>query len=287
MNHLQSVKYVDGKLSVIDQLKLPGELVYVDVTSQEDAWDVIRKMQVRGAPLIGMVAALGLAVDVNSKRNEVFSTPSDIVEYILKSTAYLRTSRPTAAPLFIVMDKLDKMAKDALKNGKSVNEIVDMLCICCAQMLQEDVDCNKAMGDYGVDYITTIVQRKKLRVLTICNTGSLATAGYGTALGVIRTLHARGQLEHVYACETRPYNQGARLTAFEIVYDKLPGTLIPDSAASALMAVKGIDVVIVGGDRVTANGGKVSPSIMHRKSLIFNAIEVMFKFFDVYTVLLS
>ena len=99
-----------------------------------------------------------------------------------------------------------------------------------------------------------LVKKKKIKVLTICNTGSLATAGYGTALGVIRTLYELGALEHVYVCETRPYNQGARLTAFEIVYDNLPGTLIPDSSASALMVVKGIDVVVVGGDRVTVNG---------------------------------
>ena len=259
MNHLQSVKYIDGKLSVIDQLKLPSELIYIDINNKEDAWDVIRKMQVRGAPLIGIVAALGLAVDVDSnfKRN-IFSSSNELTEYILKCTTYLRTSRPTAAPLFIVMDKLDKMISNALENKKSIIEIVTLLVTTCGQMLQEDVDSNKAMGDYGVDYINTIVQRKKLRVLTICNTGSLATAGYGTALGVIRTLHSRGQLEHVYACETRPYNQGARLTAFEIVYDKLPGTLIPDSAASALMAVKGIDLVVVGGDRVTANGGMYS-----------------------------
>eukprot|EP01032_Pedospumella_encystans_P025258 gene25258-28555_t len=122
------------------------------------------------------------------------------------------------------------------------------------KILEDDIAGNKTMGANGAKRILELVDRAKVRVLTICNTGSLATGGFGTALGVVRTLHEMGKLEHVYACETRPYNQGARLTAFEIVEDGLPGTLIADSMASALMAVKGIDVVIVGADRVAANG---------------------------------
>ena len=122
------------------------------------------------------------------------------------------------------------------------------------KMLKDDVSANRAMGDFGASRILDLVPRYKIRVLTICNTGSLATAGYGTALGVVRSLHARGRLEHVYACETRPYNQGARLTAFEIVQDGLPGTLITDSMASALIVRKGVDCVVVGADRIAANG---------------------------------
>ena len=108
--------------------------------------------------------------------------------------------------------------------------------------MAEDLATNKAIGEFGASRILEIVPRDRVRVLTICNTGSLATAGYGTALGVVRSLHAKGALEHVYALETRPYNQGARLTAFEIVQDGLPGTLITDSMAAALMAVKGVGV---------------------------------------------
>jgi eIF-2B alpha/beta/delta-like uncharacterized protein len=134
-------------------------------------------------------------------------------------------------------------------------------------IFEKDVLTNRAMGDHGARKILGLVNRDKVRVLTICNTGTLATAGYGTALGVIRSLHAMGKLEHVYACETRPYNQGARLTAFEIVQDRLPGTLIGDSMASYLMAVKGVDCVLVGADRVAANGdtaNKVTLSIFHQ-----------------------
>ena len=125
---------------------------------------------------------------------------------------------------------------------------------CAEKMLTDDVTTNKAMGAHGAARILEITGKDKVRVLTICNTGSLATAGYGTALGVVRCLHEQGRLERVYACETRPYNQGARLTAFEIVEEGLPGTLITDSMASALMRVHGVDVVIVGADRVAANG---------------------------------
>jgi 5-methylthioribose kinase len=253
-NCLESVRYVDGKCSVIDQLKLPGELVYIDVKSKEDAWSVIRKMQVRGAPLIGIVAALGLAVDVDCKRKPLRDVTQAAL-YILEGTQYLRTSRPTAAPLFIMMDMLDaKIRGMSVAAGATGDQLIDAVIKFAKDLWAEDLDNNKRMAAHGADHILKLCKRRKLRVLTICNTGSLATAGYGTALGVIRRLHELGALEHAYACETRPYNQGARLTAFEIVHDNLPGTLIPDSAASALMAVKGIDVVVVGGDRVTVNG---------------------------------
>ena len=253
-NCLESVRYVDGKCSVIDQLKLPGELVYVPVKSKEDAWSVIRKMQVRGAPLIGIVAALGLAVDVDCKRKPLRDVTQAAL-YILEGTQYLRTSRPTAAPLFIMMDMLDvKIRTLSTAEGATGDQLIDAVIKFAKVLWDEDLHNNKAMATHGADHILGLCKRKKLRVLTICNTGSLATAGYGTALGVIRRLHEIDALEHCYACETRPYNQGARLTAFEIVHDQLPGTLIPDSAASALMAVKGVDVVVVGGDRVTVNG---------------------------------
>merc|ERR1712118_430621 len=121
-------------------------------------------------------------------------------------------------------------------------------------MLKADVAFNKSIGDHGAKKILELAGKPKVTVLTICNTGSLATAGYGTALGVVRSLHKKGALEHVYACETRPYNQGARLTAFEIVQDDLPGTLICDNMAAFLMKKGSVDAVVVGCDRVAANG---------------------------------
>jgi len=251
---LQSLKYSRGSLSVIDQLKLPHELIYVEISSSEDAWTAIRTMQVRGAPLIAIVAALSLAVDVCKARNG-FNSSSEAAEFLKDKMTYLRTSRPTAVNLFVATDALLASVLELEgSSGSTVDSVVDGFLLEAEAMLAADVATNMAIGDYGANRIMEITGKDSIKVLTICNTGSLATAGYGTALGVVRSLHAMGKLEHVYACETRPYNQGARLTAFEIVQDGLPGTLIADSMASALMAVKGVDCVIVGADRVAANG---------------------------------
>lgn len=251
---LESLKYKRGSLQVIDQLKLPGELVFIEIKSTEDTWKVIKLMQVRGAPLIAIVAALGLAVHVYNSRDEYKSVDS-VSDFLLKQMEYLRTSRPTAVNLFLATDDLAHLVNTLkVATNASVSSIVDGFIAAAEKMLVDDVVTNKSIGDHGAKRILEIVGHKPLRVLTICNTGSLATAGYGTALGVVRSLHALGCLEHVYACETRPYNQGARLTAFEIVSDQLPGTLITDSMASYLMATKGVDVVFVGADRVAANG---------------------------------
>jgi len=251
---LESLHYTRGSLEVLDQLLLPLQKTFIPVSNIGDAWSVIRTMQVRGAPLIAIVAALGLAVDVYHKKS-TFATPAEVTSFLTESMTYLRTSRPTAVNLFVATDALQAWVnKESSSAGATIASIVDGFIEQAEVMLQEDVATNKAIGDHGAARILQITGKTKVRVLTICNTGSLATAGYGTALGVVRSLHAMGALEHVYACETRPYNQGARLTAFEIVEDGLPGTLVCDSMASALMAVKGVDCVVVGADRVAANG---------------------------------
>ena len=254
MSKLEPLKYSRGSLSVLDQLKVPHESVFIDVKTVEDTWKVIRLMQVRGAPLIAITAALGLAVEAEQRKGE-FSTAADAAAFLLKSMDYLRTSRPTAVNLFIAMDALTALVSAKLELGSiSAVELITAYVEAAEQILVDDIAGNRTVGLNGAKRILELVHRSQVRVLTICNTGSLATGGFGTALGVVRTLHELGKLEHVYACETRPYNQGARLTAFEIVEDGLPGTLIGDSMASALMAVKGVDVVIVGADRVAANG---------------------------------
>lgn len=252
---LQSVEYSRGSLSVLDQLLLPHEKKYIPVSTTQNAWEVIRSMQVRGAPLIAIVAALGLAVEAHSRAKERSSdTAEEAATFLLKQMEHLRTSRPTAVNLFVAMDELKVVVTDAAKGGGPGTRVIEAYIAAAEDIYAKDVKTNKAIGDNGARRILELTGRKKVRVLTICNTGSLATAGYGTALGVVRSLHAMGALEHVYACETRPYNQGARLTAFEIVEDKLPGTLITDSMASALMARRGVDCVVTGADRVTANG---------------------------------
>lgn len=251
---LESLKYKRGELTVIDQLKLPSELEYLPVRTAEDAWQVIRTMQVRGAPLIAIVAALGLAVHVNSERVS-FSTVAAAKAFLLEKIEYLRTSRPTAVNLFVATDELRALVESSSsKDTVTVQSLTEDYILAAESMLSKDIATNKSIGRYGAEKIIEITGKDRVKVLTICNTGSLATAGYGTALGVIRSLREMGKLEHVYACETRPYNQGARLTAFEIVQDNLPGTLIADSMASYLMATSGVDCVVVGADRVAANG---------------------------------
>jgi len=253
---LESLRYARGSLQVIDQLKLPHECEYVPVTTSEEAWSVIKKMQVRGAPLIAIVAMLGLAVDANANlvKNTLTSTTA-AKDFLLEKMKYLRTSRPTAVNLFVATDELKILVEtQAAMAEASAKSVLESFIEAAEEMLKIDVATNKSIGNHGAKRILELTKKDKVKVLTICNTGSLATAGYGTALGVVRSLAAMNALEHVYACETRPYNQGARLTAFEIVNDGLPGSLITDSMASYLMAVKGVDVVVVGADRVAANG---------------------------------
>eukprot|EP00434_Breviolum_minutum_P000849 symbB.v1.2.000747.t1/scaffold36.1/size400579/19 len=200
-----------------------------------------------------MVSALGLAVEA-MQRLEVKGAS----EWLRERMSFLKTSRPTAVNLFHTMDNLGKVVEDAAASGSSDKEIYHAYVDAAEQMLDEDVKANKAIGDAGADAILAAMKAAgregKARVMTICNTGSLATAGWGTALGVLRTLHARGKLERAFCLETRPYNQGARLTAFELVEDGLPGTLICDSMAAALMQRHGLDACVVGADRVVANG---------------------------------
>jgi methylthioribose-1-phosphate isomerase len=255
---MQSLRYARGSLEVVDQLKLPETLEYVPVRTVDEAWAVIRSMQVRGAPLIAIVAMLGLAVHVHNNHHQSASEFGDAAaaaEFVRKGLQHLRTSRPTAVNLFTAAKEMDVLVDQLVAEGVDVTSFVDRIVESAEFMHLLDIKTNRSMGHHGANHILQLCNNKpKLRVLTICNTGSLATAGFGTALGVVRALHELGRLEHVYACETRPYNQGARLTAFEIVHDQLPGTLICDSMAAYLMNTQDIDVVVIGADRVAANG---------------------------------
>lgn len=163
--------------------------------------------------------------------------------------------------LFIAVKQLSSLVKSVAKReGATGDDVVQAVVMASEEMLAEDGRSNRIMGNFGADALMRAAKARgrvragKIRVLTHCNTGSLATAAFGTALGVVRTLHERGELEQVYCTETRPYNQGARLTAFEIATDNMPGTLICDSAVSALMQSNKVDAVVVGADRIAANG---------------------------------
>ncbi|SLM36940.1 methylthioribose-1-phosphate isomerase [Lasallia pustulata] len=261
---LQAIRYNRGSLQILDQLQLPYRELYEGIRDTKDAWDAIKQMRVRGAPAIAIVAALSLAVELQNVLNTdgESMTAGDMVSFVGKKLEYLVTSRPTAVNLADAARKLKTVVADAHSRAEtSSGSIGEAYMIAAERMLVDDVQDNENIGRHGAEWIlgNTVWGREgKVSVLTHCNTGSLATAGYGTALGVIRALQSRSSLHHAYCCETRPYNQGARLTAYELVHDDIPGTLITDSMAAALLRTKGqadkIAAVVVGADRVAANG---------------------------------
>ena len=215
---VEAMRWTGKSLELLDQRRLPAETVYVSCRSAAEVAAAIRDMVVRGAPAIGCAAAFGLALGKG--------TP--------ESHRLLAASRPTAVNLFWALERMKK-ARDLEAEAIAI--------------LDEDLAVNRAMGAHGAALIPS-----DARVLTYCNTGALATGGHGTALGVIRSAISSGKKVSVIACETRPYLQGARLTAWECQQDSIPCTLIADNAAGHLMGRGEIDLVIVGADRIAANG---------------------------------
>ncbi|KAK2783358.1 S-methyl-5-thioribose-1-phosphate isomerase [Emmonsiellopsis sp. PD_33] len=260
---LQAIKYHRDGLEVLDQLQLPHVEKYDAVHSAKDGWHAIKEMRVRGAPAIAIVAALSLAVELQTliRTDKLSALAPEVELFILEKLDYLVSSRPTAVNLSDAANKLALVVSAKAKlEGTTGQEVAGAYIALAEKMLLDDVEDNQNIGSYGAKWImenTTVGKSGgKVGVLTHCNTGSLATAGYGTALGVIRSLHSRNSLEHAYCTETRPYNQGARLTAFELVHDNIPATLITDNMAAALLAKKsaGVVAIVVGADRVAANG---------------------------------
>ncbi|GAA5806650.1 hypothetical protein HPULCUR_012195 [Helicostylum pulchrum] len=234
---LEAIKYTRGNLSILNQLVLPHETIFETVLSVQNGHAAIKSMKTRGAPAIAIVAALSLAVEVNTRaENKEFETVDQVVKFLFESLEYLKTSRPTAVNLFDAAGKLWALIQSTAKDAKDPMTVVNAYIDAAEQMLVDDVKDNKNIGKFGAEFIMdNATDKDHISVLTHCNTGSLATAGWGTALGIIRDLHANGKLEHAYCTETRPYNQGSRLTAYELVYEDIPATLICDSMASALL----------------------------------------------------
>ncbi|CAK7275179.1 S-methyl-5-thioribose-1-phosphate isomerase [Sporothrix epigloea] len=254
---LQAIRYSRGSLAVLDQLRLPHEHHYDAILNSNDAFDSIRSMRVRGAPAIAIVAVLALAVELGQA--SIGSTAVEAINLIDNRLDYLFESRPTAVDLGNAIALLKKTIRTVDGSAAAVvNAYVEE----AEAILHRDLRSNLAIGGHGADWLvsaaTHTAASAPISVLTHCNTGSLATSGHGTALGIIRSLHERGALKHAFCTETRPYNQGSRLTAFELVYEKIPSTLITDSMAAALFQLKkdsyNLTAVIVGADRVVRNG---------------------------------
>ena len=255
MSALEAIVYERGALKLLDQLKLPLETTYVDVEDCDACWRAIKDMNVRGAPAIAIAAALALAVELEKKKGEL-ATCEAAEAFVHERFDHMYTSRPTAVNLGEARTRIKSLATSLKANGDA-GAMVEGVIEACEAMLAEDVASCRAIGAKGAEALLRAVNAKdgqKIKVMTCCNTGSLATAGYGTALGVIRALWETGRLERAYCLETRPYNQGSRLTAYELVYESIPGTLICDNMAAALMARGDVDAIVVGADRVAANG---------------------------------
>ncbi|KAK9481179.1 hypothetical protein V1514DRAFT_361218 [Lipomyces japonicus] len=260
---LEAIRYSPGSLQILDQLRLPHESVYVPVTSSEDAFHAIKTMTVRGAPAIAIVAALALAVEIFGTD---FASPEQARLFITEKLHYLVTSRPTAVNLSDAARKLEILVTET---DGSAEDVKQAYLKAAEKMLVDDVDDNKNIGDNGLTWAEKTFGPEPFSVLTICNTGSLATAGYGTALGIIRSIHSAGKLIHAYALETRPYNQGSRLTAYELVHDHIPSTLITDSMASVLLKTHPeIKLIVVGADRVAKNGDTANKIGTYQLSIV-------------------
>jgi methylthioribose-1-phosphate isomerase len=228
---------------ILDQNELPAQIKYIRCEDYHALVHAIKTLQVRGAPLIGVTAAYGLALAV-WKTTQEGSALEDL--YLLAEQEFA-ASRPTAVNLFWAIRRMHGVFDQC--KGQNRDDIARVLLHEADRILAEDVSINQRIGDIGAHLF-----KKKVRILTICNAGALATGGYGTALGVIRSIHQNGILQQVWACETRPVLQGARLTVWELSQDQIPVTLITDNMAAYVMSRGEVDAVIVGADRIAVNG---------------------------------
>jgi methylthioribose-1-phosphate isomerase len=230
----------------IDQTKLPLEESYVLATTYEQVADVIVTMVVRGAPAIGVSAAYGVALGA---LKATATTTEEFAPEFDRICARLASTRPTAVNLFWAIDRMKRLFANLRDSGLPLAQIKERLLAEAHAMYSEDIAACKAMGAFGGELLPD-----EGGVLTHCNAGALATCGYGTALGVIRSAVEQGKRIHVYADETRPFLQGARLTAWELMADGIPTTVICDNMAASLMKAGKIKAVVVGADRIAANG---------------------------------
>jgi len=239
---IKTIEWIEGRLRILDQTRLPQEQRFIDLANYQDVAVAIKGMKVRGAPAIGIAAAYGIALggrDIEAANKGEYLTQLNQVIQTLAAT------RPTAVNLFQAIDRVRKAAA----KGNSIAEIKRMLIDEAKQIHNEEIEATRRLSQLGAELI-----KDGFTILTHCNAGSLATAGYGTALGVIKAAKEQRKSVSVIATETRPLLQGARLTAWELKQENIPVTLITDSMAGYFMRQGKIDCVIVGADRIAANG---------------------------------
>jgi methylthioribose-1-phosphate isomerase len=243
---LPTIAWHDDEVVMVDQRKLPGQEVYVHCKTSNEVARAIRTMVIRGAPAIGVAAAMGIALGM--RRSKAPGTRQCAIEFNTMCDVMAAT-RPTAVNLFWAIDRMKRSFSTGVQAGESVADLQARLAAEANAIHDEDLASCRAMGRFGAEVVPN-----DARILTHCNAGALATAGYGTALGVIRAAAEAGKVRGVFADETRPFLQGARLTAWELVRDQIPTTVITESMAGPLMKQGQIDFVVVGADRIAANG---------------------------------
>ncbi len=236
---LRTIDWTGSSIRLVDQTRLPAALAYLDVRDVDTLVDAIVRLAVRGAPALGVAGALGVGLAMVQARRERWTTAQlqDAIDRI-------RDARPTAVNLAWGVEQV----RGLMAAGEQA--VIDR----ARELIAEDERTNHAIGRNGADWILSTVARRPIRVLTHCNTGTLATTAWGTALGIIRELHARGMLERVYVDETRPLLQGSRLTAWELEEAAIPYLVEADGAAASTAARHLVDVAIIGADRIAANG---------------------------------
>jgi len=243
---MDTMRWEKDSLLLLDQTKLPQKVEYIECKDYQTVAKAISNLSVRGAPAIGVAASYGLVLGLSEKQ---FDTCQDLIAEAKRIAQELWLTRPTAVNLRWALERMLQIMNKENADALTPAQLKNILLREAHAILSEDINANKAIGNYGEKLIPD-----KARILTHCNAGALATAGYGTALGVIRAAKEAGKEISVYADETRPLLQGARLTAWEMIQEKIPITLITDNMAASLMAQQMVDLVIVGADRIAANG---------------------------------
>jgi methylthioribose-1-phosphate isomerase len=241
---IPTVEWKDGAVRLLDQSQLPEKVVFLDCRDYQTVAQAIRDLRVRGAPAIGVTAAMGIALGAQAVTAQQYDEFAQAVSGICD---HLAATRPTAVNLFWAIERMKRVMAEF--HGRTVAEIKRRLVEESQRMLEEDIATNKAMGRHGA-----VLVKDGQTILTHCNAGALATAGYGTALGVVRAAWEQGKKIRVIADETRPVLQGARLTAWELMQDGIPVTVITDNMVGALMLQGLVHLCIVGADRIAANG---------------------------------
>lgn len=242
---IKTIEWIDTYSKMVDQTLLPEKFEYVNIKTGDEMFKAIKTMIVRGAPAIGVAGAHGVVLYAQELEKQNLSR-DEFVKKLLEKADYMGTSRPTAVNLMWAVKK----QKEIIQNSKSdIKGIVEELKQNGIKLENEDIEINKKIGDYGAEVVP-----KGATILTHCNAGALATVGYGTALGVVRSAFAKDPTVKVFADETRPRQQGARITTLELTMDGIPTTLLTDGMCSYFMKKGMIDMVVVGADRIAANG---------------------------------